>query len=264
MSEFDVLKESAKGVWSDFAVMENFTAAAAPRLIDFAGVSAEHKVLDVACGTGVVALTASRISDKVVGTDLTPSLIRHAKKNAEILGLNTEFLESDVEALPYENDSFDIVLSQFGHMFAPQPYVAIAEMLRVLKSGGKIAFSTWPPELFMGSLFRITSSYAPPSPIQIEPPTLWGNVDIVKARLGPSVTSLTFDRDRLLMPGLSVPHLRKIFETGAGPLKNIISELSFEPEKLTQLRSDIDDAIEVYYENNRLRMDYLMTSAIKF
>src|SRR4029079_8419210 len=101
---------------------------------------------DVACGTGVVSVTAARAGATVSGLDLTPELLERARENARIGSFDVEFREGDVEALPFGDAEFDVVLSQFGHMFAPRPQVAIAEMLRVLKSGGTIALSTWPPE----------------------------------------------------------------------------------------------------------------------
>ena len=263
MTDFTEFKAKAKAVWSDFASMENFTGVAAPRLVKFANVSAQQKVLDVAGGTGVVALTAARTGAKVTGSDLTPELVKRAKENNEIFNSEIKFHEADVEDLPFEDESFDVVLSQFGHMFAPRPYVAMQEMLRVLRPGGTIAISTWPPELFMGSFFQINGKYGPPPPEGVQSPVLWGNVDIVRERLGSHVSEITFDRDKLVMPGLSVQHVRSVFETTAGPLKKMVQAFASDPDRLTNLRNEIDDAISNYFEDNFLRMDYLMTRAIK-
>jgi len=263
MTDFAELKEKAKKTWSDFASMENFTSVAAPKLVRFAGVSSDSRVLDVACGTGVVALTAARSGAKVTGADLTPDLIARAKENNKILGLDIDFHEADVEDLPFGNQSFDIVLSQFGHMFAPRPHVATKEMLRVLKPGGTIAFSSWPPELFMGQFFQISSKYGPPLPHGAAAPVLWGSLETIKERLQKAVRDLTFDRDKLEMPGLSVAHIRANFEKGAGPLKRMIEAFSEEPEKLSNLRNEIDGAISTYFGDNLLRMDFLMTRGTK-
>lgn len=263
MTDFDEFKTKAKAVWSDFASMENFTGVAAPRLVKFANVSAKQKVLDVAGGTGVVALTAARTGAKVTGSDLTPELVKRAKENNEIFNSDVEFHEADVEDLPFEDESFDVVLSQFGHMFAPRPDVALQEMLRVLRPGGTIAFSTWPSELFMGSFFKINGKYGPPPPEGMQSPVLWGNVDIINERLGSHVSDINFDRDKLVMPGLSIQHIRTVFETTAGPLKKMVQAFASEPDKLTNLRNEIDNAISNYFEDNFLRMDYLMTRARK-
>ena len=263
MTPLEQMKEKAKTVWSDFASMENFTGMAAPQLVKFANINANDRVLDVACGTGVVALTAARSGASVTGADLTPELIKGAKENSKIFELDVDFHECDVEYLPFEDASFDVVVSQFGHMFAPRPLVALGEMLRVLKPKGTIAFSTWPPELFMGSFFRINGRYGPPLPEGAEPPVLWGNVDIVTRRLSSLADNIVFDRNKLIMPGLSVQHIRNDFETGAGPLKRMVEKFSDDPTKLNALRSEIDSSISHYFENNYLRMDYLMTKAQK-
>ena len=263
MTPLDQMKQKAKAVWSDFASMENFTGMAAPRLVNFANINANDTVLDVACGTGVVALTAARCGATVTGADLTPELIKRAKENSQIFELDVNFHECDVEYLPFEDASFDVVVSQFGHMFAPRPSVALGEMLRVLKPKGTIAFSTWPPELFMGSFFQINGKYGPPLPEGAEPPVLWGNVDTVRRRLSSLADNIVFDRDKLIMPGLSVQHIRNNFETGAGPLKRMVEQFSDEPTKLNALRSEIDSSIPHYFEDNYLRMDYLMTKAQK-
>ena len=95
-----------------------------------------------------------------------------------------DFHEGDVEKLPFADAEFDVVLSQYGHMFAPRPDVAIAEMLRVLKPGGTIAFSTWPPELMVGRMFSLVGSYMPPPPPGVSAPPLWGDANVVRERLG--------------------------------------------------------------------------------
>ncbi|MBI2604511.1 MAG: class I SAM-dependent methyltransferase, partial [Deltaproteobacteria bacterium] len=143
---FAQFKSIQKESWALFAPLETFTMLPAAALAKFAVVQAGESVLDVGCGTGVVAVTAARLGARVRGLDLSPVLLERAKQNASTAGVEIEFTEGDVEALPYQDASFDAVLSQFGHMFAPRPQVAVSEMLRVLKPGGRIAFSTWPPE----------------------------------------------------------------------------------------------------------------------
>src|ERR1051326_5093226 len=140
-------KEAQRQGWKHFAPLESLTTPAAARLVKFAAVRAGQNVLDVACGTGVVAITAARTGARARGNDLTPELLERARENARVANVEIDFREGDAEALPFEDASFDVVLSQFGHMFAPRPEMALAGMLRVLKSGGTIAFATWPPEL---------------------------------------------------------------------------------------------------------------------
>ncbi|MGR8921081.1 MAG: class I SAM-dependent methyltransferase, partial [Gammaproteobacteria bacterium] len=127
MDEISKMKAAAREGWSTFAPFEMVTGTAAPELVRFAGVAGGDRVLDVGCGTGVVALTAARAGARVTGADLTPALLERARENAALAGLDVSFEEADVEALPFDNASFDIVLSQFGHMFGPRPDVTIGE-----------------------------------------------------------------------------------------------------------------------------------------
>src|SRR6185437_12640190 len=143
-------KAVQREAWALFAPLEAVTMVPAAKLVKFAGITAGQRVLDVACGTGVVTVTAARRGASASGLDLSPVLLERARRNAEIAGVTIDFTEGDVEALPYADASFDVVTSQFGHIFAPRPAIAIGEMLRVLKPGGTIAFNTWPPELFVG------------------------------------------------------------------------------------------------------------------
>jgi ubiquinone/menaquinone biosynthesis C-methylase UbiE len=150
--------------------------------VNFAQVVKGQLVLDVGCGTGVVAVTAARSGAKVSGLDLTPALLERARHNACVACADIEFVEGDAEALPYPDATLDVVLSQFGHMFAPRPAVALQEMLRMLKVGGRIAFSTWPPEHFTGQLFTYMARYLPPPPPGVDPPAppaLWGDPNVV-------------------------------------------------------------------------------------
>src|SRR5215471_7459689 len=178
-------KEAQRQAWKHFAPLEVLTTPAAARLVKWANVRAGQNVLDVGCGTGVVAITAARIGAGVRGIDLTPELLERARGNARIANVEIEFREGDAEALPFEDAVFDVVLSQFGHMFAPRPEVALAQMLRVLKPGGTIAFATWPPELLVGDSFKLVSKYMPaPPPPGVSPPPQWGDIGIVRQRLG--------------------------------------------------------------------------------
>jgi SAM-dependent methyltransferase len=258
-------KQNQKQGWSTFAPFEVYTCGPAARLVTFAQVAAGQRVLDVGCGTGVVALAAARTGAHVVGLDLTPELLAHAKENAALAGVGIEWHEGDAEALPFADATFDVVLSQFGHMFAPRPEVATAEMLRVLKPGGRIAFTTWPPELYTGAMFRLVAQYLPPPPPGISAPPLWGSPDVVRERLGSAVTELLFDRGTLHGPYLSVPHVRAFLESGAGPVKRVVAALQDDPTRLAAFRRDLDALTSQYFDpgTNVLRQDYLLTRARK-
>src|SRR5262245_1493011 len=232
-------KEGQRQGWKHFIPLEIMTTPSAARLVKHAGVRAGQHVLDVGCGTGVVAITAARIGARVRGLDLTPELLERARENARVAGVDIEFCEGDVEALPFEDGAFDVVLSQFGHMFAPRPAIAIAEMLRVLKPGGAIAFATWPPELLVGQSFGLVSSYMPPPPPGVSPPIQWGDVAVVRERLGEATRDVQFDRGCMLVPALSVQSFRDHIERTAGPMLKVVESLSAsDPERLKQFRRD--------------------------
>ncbi len=263
MDPIEQMKVAAREGWSTFAPFETMTAMAAPELVRFAGVGPGQRVLDVACGTGVVALTAARTGAQVSGADLTPALLARARDNAALAGLDIDFHEADVEAMPFEDAAFDVVLSQFGHMFGPRPDVALQQMLRVLKPGGVIAFSTWPPELFTGEMFNLLGSYSPPPPPGAAPPAAWGDVAVVRERLQGHVSGLRFDRACMRIPALSPAHMRLFMEANAGPVTRLVTALAGEPERLARLRADLEALIGRYFGDNILRQDFLMTCATK-
>jgi len=257
-------KANQKVAWASFALLENLTGTAAPHLVRFAGIRGGVKVLDIACGTGVVALTAARAGATVHGIDLTPELIARAKDNATLMGLEASFQEGDAESLPFPDDAFDVVVSQFGHMFAPRPEVAIREMLRVLKPGGTVAFATWPPELMVGRWFALMGRYAPPPPPGVSPPPQWGDPNIIRERLGAAVRELTFTRNTLFFPTLSPQHYRVQMAENFGPAKKLFENLNAtDPAKAATLRTEIDALAQAYFEDNRVRQDFLLTRALK-
>jgi ubiquinone/menaquinone biosynthesis C-methylase UbiE len=133
MDPFESFKAAQKQGWMHFAPFEVHTTPCAARLVKRAGVGSGQRVLDVACGTGVVSVTAARLGAHVTGLDLTPELLERARENARIARVEIDWHEGDVEKLPFGDAEFDVVLSEFGHIFAPRPEVAIGEMLRVLK-----------------------------------------------------------------------------------------------------------------------------------
>ena len=263
---FAAFKAAQREAWASFVPVEITTTPPAAKLVKFAAVGNGQRVLDVACGTGVVAVTAARRGAKVSGLDLTPVLIERARKNASIAGVEIDFIEGDAEALPYPDASFDVVLSQFGHIFAPRPAVVTKEMLRVLKPGGRIAFSTWPPEHFTGRLFALIARHLPrpaPGADAPAPPPLWGDPNIVRERLGATVTDLTFARETLVAPALSVAHFRAAQEATIGPLTKLIASLANDAGKLAQVRAEFDVMAADIFEDNTVRMPFLMSRATK-
>ena len=217
-------------------------------------------------GTGVVALTAARAGARVHALDLTPALLEHARENARIAGVAVEFSEGDVEALPYPDASFDVVLSQFGHIFAPRPDVALAQMMRVLRPGGRIAFSVWPAQSFVGRQFALMSQYLPsppPGAPQAASPAEWGERGVIAQRLGGLVADLEFQDDVMDVPALSLPHARRWHEMTIGPLAKIVGSLRDDPGRLAELRARFEALASEIFADNSLRMQFLMARAVK-
>ena len=264
---FAQFKATQRQVWSGFAANEGRTTVPAAELVAFADVREGQTVLDVACGTGVVAVTAARAGANVKGIDLTPPLLERARENAAIAGVEIEFVEGDAEHLPFAGSSFDVVLSQFGHIFAPRPEVATSEMLRVLRPGGRIAFTTWPAEHMPGKLFALIGRNMPPPPAGAPvpaPPTQWGDPSVVQSRLGDAVADLRFDRSTMIIPALSPRHVLAEMEANLGLVQNLLSGLDqTDPARAASLRAEILRLIAENTQHNALRQHFLMSLATK-
>jgi SAM-dependent methyltransferase len=259
-----MFKEKQKETWGlgDFGQIATFTTLTAGHLVRFAGIQAGESVLDVGTGTGVVAITAARRGARTTGLDLTPALLAKARESAKVCGADIRWEEGDAEALPFPDASFDVVLSQFGHMFAPRPEVATAEMLRVLKPGGRIAFATWPPEQVAGEFFAIGAKYVPPPP-GIPPVGEWGNPEVVRARLGNKVKEIQFERANMPWIALSPQHFRVMAETYGGPSIRAVQVLQSDPARLAAYRKEIEELISRYLVDNVVRYEYLLSRAVK-
>jgi SAM-dependent methyltransferase len=263
MDALDAFKAAQRENWPHFAPLASVTTVPAAKLVRHAGICPGNRVLDIACGTGVVAVTAARLGARVTALDLTPELLAVARDNAGTAGVEIDFHEGDCEQLPFGEAAFDVVVSQFGHIFAPRPEVALGEMLRVLEKGGTIAFSTWPPELFVGRMFALVSRYVPPPP-GVAPPPSWGDPAIVAERLGAAVRDIRFDRDTVLVPSLSPQHHREVTERTAGPVVKMVETLrTSDPGKLAAFRQDYEALAAEYFVDNTIRQGYLMTRATK-
>jgi ubiquinone/menaquinone biosynthesis C-methylase UbiE len=210
------------------------------------GLHAGLRVLDVACGTGNLAIRAAKAGAKVTGLDIAPNLLDQARARANHDGLAISLDQGDAEALPYEDSSFDLVVSMFGAMFAPRPEVVTKELVRVCRSGGRIAMANWTPEGFIGQLFKVTGKHVSPPP-GAPAPLLWGDQPTVRARFGAEVTNLqmTSTMARLQFP-FSVAETVEFYREYYGPTQKAFDALT--DEKQMDLRRDMES---LYMEHNR-------------
>jgi SAM-dependent methyltransferase len=264
MDALETFKAVQRQGWAHFAPLEAGTTLPAARLVKFAGVGGGQKVLDLACGTGVVAITAARLGAQATGLDLTPELLERARYNSELAGIAVEWREGDAEQMPFADAEFDAVLSQFGHMFAPRPGRVVAEMLRVLRPGGVIAFSTWPPDLLIGRMFALVGRQMPPPPPGVASPAEWGDRAVIRERLGAAVRDVTFETATMFTPALSPRHFRVLMEQAVGPVRKVVETLGDgDPAKLAAFRSAHEALAGEYFRENAIVQEYLMTRAIK-
>lgn len=261
MDPFAELKQHQRQMWATFAPTAIFTTPVAGHLVRFARIAPDEKVLDVGTGTGVAAVTAARAGANVTGLDLTPELLAEARLNAEIAGCSIRFDEGDAEQLPYADASFDVVLSQFGHMFAPRPDVVMAEIRRVLKPGGRVAFATWPPEHFTGRMFAFVGRNSPPPPPGAAPPPQWGSTAVITERLAAGFEPPFFERGTMRFSALSLAHYRTFMERSVGPMQKLVERLQSDPAALARVRSEFEALAAPYYIDNQVHQDYLLTAA---
>jgi 2-polyprenyl-3-methyl-5-hydroxy-6-metoxy-1,4-benzoquinol methylase len=234
------IKDSMRSTWmaGDFGVVAKTISGAAEAFIASLAIPSGARVLDVATGTGNLALPLARQGAIVTGVDIATNLLAQARERAATEGLNATFDEGDAEQLPYADVSFDAVVTMFGAMFAPRPELVAHELARVLKPGGLLAMANWNPASFTGDMFRVGSRHVPPPP-GIAPPVLWGDDTTVRERLAASFTQIetkliSIDFDLPTNPAGAVAFFRKYF----GPTQVAFSRLD-EPGQ-TALATDLE------------------------
>ncbi|MBA2378407.1 MAG: class I SAM-dependent methyltransferase, partial [Blastocatellia bacterium] len=175
----DTLKSRLKTMWEagDISKVAQHIEKPASAFVERLEIKPGMKVLDVACRSGNLAVLAAEKGADVTGIDIAENLVNTAKKRAARLGLNIKFEQGDTEAMPYNDDTFDVVMTMFGAMFCPRPEVAAAELTRVCKPGGTIAMANWTPTGFTGQMFKLSTKYLPPP--NMPPPVLWGDQETV-------------------------------------------------------------------------------------
>lgn len=203
------LKARHRKMWAsgDYpSMVETFLLPLGPRLVETCGIGPSMRVLDVAAGTGNASIEAARRGADVVASDLTPELLDAGRRRAEAQGVELDWVEADAEHLPFEGESFDVVMSSIGAMFAPHHQEVADELVRVCRPGGTIGLLSWTPEGMIGALFATMKPFAPPPPPGAQPAPLWGSEDHVRELFGDRVEFGTLQRDTLEITAFARPH----------------------------------------------------------
>ncbi len=238
--EFEALKTRLKSTWmaGDFGQIAKYSEPAAEEFIARRTISPGLRVLDVACGTGNLAIPAARAGAIVTGVDIAPNLLEQGRLWAQRENVQVQFDEGDAEHLQYPDATFDLVVSQFGAMFAPRPALVAAELVRVCRPGGEIAMANWTPQGFIGQLFKLMGSYVPPPP-DMPTPLLWGEENTVRERLRDGIGRIQVNP---VMPSLhypySVPETVEFYRYYFGPAQRAFATLT--EDKQQHLRDDLE------------------------
>jgi SAM-dependent methyltransferase len=261
LTEVAEIKQRARASWAagDFpAIAKMQLWSVGPVVVDAAHVSADDDVLDVACGTGNAAIRAAERGARVVGVDLTPELFVAGRAEAAEAGVVLDWVEGDAEALPFEDDSFDVVLSTFGCMFAPRHAAAAAEIGRVLRPGGRLAIASWTPDGALAEFFQTMGKYMPPPPPNFEPPVLWGAPAHIEALFDGSGIEFAFTRGLVDPPPFESAEEGVEFMTNAfGPLI-MARRMTEESGRWPELHADL---LELY--GRREPGEYLLATGAR-
>jgi SAM-dependent methyltransferase len=266
-TDMEQLKLKLRATWTagDFAEIAKAIEEGAIEFVDRLALKQGKRVLDVACGNGNTVIPAARAGADVTGIDIAPYLIQQALIRTAEAGVKAEFDIGDAESMPYDDESFDVVLTMFGAMFAPQPDVTATELKRVCKSGGTIAMANWTPQGFIGQMFKTTGKHVPP-PAGMPSPLLWGDENTVADRFAEDTVDLQMvrrkiDFDFLMNPAEVVEHFRVYY----GPTQKAFEAL----DKAGQaaLRADLE---QLWADNNRMtdgstrvESEYLEVKAVR-
>lgn len=232
------VKAKQQAMWAsgDFAVVGTTLQIVGESLCEAVDLRSGHKVLDVAAGNGNATLAAARRFAEVVSTDYVPALLERGRARAVAEGLSVEFRPADAEALPFADESFDVVLSTFGVMFAPDQARAARELVRVCRSGGKVGLANWTPEGFIGELFRLVGRYVPPA-AGVKSPSLWGNEEWLRLHFGHEASAMSVTRRAFSFRYRSAEHWIDVFRRFYGPTHKAFLALS--PERQADLERDL-------------------------
>lgn len=239
VGEQDGLKVRLAEIWSagDYDRFSRYMEGGAREFYERLNIFPGCQLLDVACGSGQLALMAARDGIEVVGVDIAGTLVERARARAQAEALKAHFEEADAEALPFEDASFDTVVSLIGAMFAPRPNLVAKELLRVCVSGGTIAMANWTPQGFVGQMFKTIAKFIAPSGMPA--PVLWGDEQTVGERLAHGLSDLSFARRQYLFSYPFPPsEVVEFFRRYYGPMNRAFASLDHEGQ--AQLRHELE------------------------
>jgi SAM-dependent methyltransferase len=248
VAELTEAQQQARELWSagDYPTAMQQIASVGPRTVETAGVSGDDVVLDVACGNGNATIPAAKAGAKTTGLDITPELIEAGKKTAAEQGVEIDWVEGDAQDLPFEDASFDKVISVFGCMFAPDHRKTAQELVRVLKPGGRLVVAAWRPEGNVARMFGTIASHLPPPPEGFQPPPLWGVEDHAREIFDGTGIELEFEPTTVEFSADSADQFYSEFERDLPPI--VMAKQRLEPDgKWDALRSDLK---QLYNESN--------------
>jgi len=264
--DFDKLKQGQKRMWAtgDYPEIARTIAPVAEVVLERVEVRPAQQLLDVATGSGNVAIPAAAAGATVTGLDITPELLQVARRRAADAGVEVSFIEGDAEQLPFEDGSFDRVTSCFGVIFAPRQERAAAELSRVAGPGARIALTAWTPEGLNGRMFKTIGAHMPPPPPELPSPLMWGVEEHVRSLFGPTGAELTFERRMVPFSYDSPESWVEYNERVLGP--TIMAKAMLEPQgRWDALRNEL---IELYRDANeaedggwRVQAEYLLIVA---
>ncbi|HEY3567286.1 MAG TPA: class I SAM-dependent methyltransferase [Thermoanaerobaculia bacterium] len=265
--EMETLKTRLKATWNagDYAHFAQPMEAATIEILERLAIPPGTEMLDVGCGAGQIAIPAARAGVRVTGLDLAPHQVEAARARARAESLDARFDEGDAEMLPYEDASFDVVVSLIGAMFAPRPDRVAAELARVCRPGGRIIMANWTAEGFVGQLFKIIGKHVPPSPLMASP-LLWGHEPTVRERFQDSVSELKLTRYQFPFEyPLDPAETAEFYRLYYGPINRAFASL--DDDRQAALREDLEQlwtqANEATDGTTRYGGEYLEVVAVR-
>jgi len=263
----EALRARVRATWTagDFGRIAVGFETGAAAFVERLELAPGERVLDVACGTGNLTLPAARAGAHTTGIDIAPDLVAQLAARAAAEDLAVAAREGDAEALPFADGSFDTVVSMFGAMFAAHPDRAADELLRVTRSGGRIAMANWTREGFVGQMLKLTVGYVPPPP-GVPSVLLWGDPSVVEERLGAGTSTFRVTRRQMVLAFPFEPERTvELFRDWYGPIVRAFAALDEGRQ-----RAYFQDLVRLWTEHNtagptetRVESEYLEVVATR-